>query len=54
MQDWWILRISAYAVPPAPSVAAGIRIHVNAGAREQRGSDHKSGDQKLMAGCLLE
>ena len=47
-------EISTYAVPPAESVAARIRIHVKAGAMEQRGSDHKSGNEKLMAGCLLE
>lgn len=36
-------EISTYAVPPAKSIAARIRIHVNAGAMEQRGNDHKSG-----------
>lgn len=37
-------EISTYGVPPAKGVAARIRIHVNAGAMEQRGSDHKSGN----------
>lgn len=47
-------KTSTYAVPHAKSVAARIRIHVNAGAMEQRGSDHKSGNEKLTAGCFLE
>lgn len=46
-------EISTYSVIPAASVAARIRIHVNAGAMQQGGSGRKSGNKKLMARCFL-
>lgn len=36
-------KIPNDAVPPARSVAVGIRSHGNTGALEQKGSEHQSG-----------
>jgi len=37
-------KIPNYAMPPARSVAVGIRSHGNTGTLEQKGSDHQSGN----------